>query len=356
MARQRIEWLDALRGMAMVFVVMGHAMNMPAFARTLIYSFHMPLFFAISGAVFRVGKYRRLRECVADKARTLLLPYLLLYLLNIPLWAISSGVLRDAWATPADLALGLVSGCVLGAYSNQSLWFLPALFFVSVLFWCLAQLQEKLHVPLWLSMAALFCAGLAVNMLLPGGGILHWRTVPMATVFYYLGHVFLQKRTTVFKVLGYTPAAGAEEGAAPGKPSFKPWFAPLAIALLALGMASAAFNGKISMMSNIYQNPAITMLSACSTCTGLAMVTMALPKVKPLDYAGQNTLAFFGWHPQLLNILALCPVTGAVFGPNPWLAVAVVWVALYPLSAATAKLCPAMVGKRRAPKAPAGNP
>ena len=55
-AGERILWLDAARGIGVVLVVLGHAisdtvMDNPLFSRLFyfIYSFHMPLFFFISG-------------------------------------------------------------------------------------------------------------------------------------------------------------------------------------------------------------------------------------------------------------------------------------------------------------------
>jgi fucose 4-O-acetylase-like acetyltransferase len=48
---KRLEWLDALRGLGMIFVIIGH-MTVPEFVQKFVYSFHMPLFFAISGYLY----------------------------------------------------------------------------------------------------------------------------------------------------------------------------------------------------------------------------------------------------------------------------------------------------------------
>ena len=73
--RKRIEWIDALRGIGLFFVVLGHSFGYrwdPV--RLWIYSFHMPLFFFISGLTFRdeSGQFFRF---VLKKAKGLLLPY-----------------------------------------------------------------------------------------------------------------------------------------------------------------------------------------------------------------------------------------------------------------------------------------
>lgn len=76
----RIEWIDALKGIAIFSVVLGHCVTdsmssntFPEYAAFLkilydfIYSFHMPLFFIISGYVFYISKsYKRYKAKVID--------------------------------------------------------------------------------------------------------------------------------------------------------------------------------------------------------------------------------------------------------------------------------------------------
>jgi len=50
--RERVDWLDAIKGIGIIAVVAGHIWTRGAF-RNGIYSFHMPLFFMASGAVAR---------------------------------------------------------------------------------------------------------------------------------------------------------------------------------------------------------------------------------------------------------------------------------------------------------------
>lgn len=77
---QRIDWIDALKGFAIITVVIGHCAtdcmssgNYPAYKSLInaiyssIYSFHMPLFFTISGYVFYLSKsYEKYKLKVLD--------------------------------------------------------------------------------------------------------------------------------------------------------------------------------------------------------------------------------------------------------------------------------------------------
>lgn len=65
--KKKINWLLILQGWAMLWVVIGHSPlsldNMPPYVEVLhkiAYSFHMPLFIAISGYLFQLTKLSRL--------------------------------------------------------------------------------------------------------------------------------------------------------------------------------------------------------------------------------------------------------------------------------------------------------
>lgn len=55
----RIEWVDILKGIAIICVFIGHTTNdnygnISGLLHMWIYSFHMPLFFFLSGYVFSI--------------------------------------------------------------------------------------------------------------------------------------------------------------------------------------------------------------------------------------------------------------------------------------------------------------
>ena len=53
--KKRIEWIDICRGLAIILVIIGHSnleTGMAFNLKSIIYSFHMPLFFVLSGYLF----------------------------------------------------------------------------------------------------------------------------------------------------------------------------------------------------------------------------------------------------------------------------------------------------------------
>lgn len=50
MVEKRVEWIDMAKGIGLLFVFLGHLKT--PFLATWIYTFHMPLFFFLSGLVY----------------------------------------------------------------------------------------------------------------------------------------------------------------------------------------------------------------------------------------------------------------------------------------------------------------
>lgn len=124
----RVETIDALKGIGILLMVLGH-MHFSIMFNHYIFAFHMPLFFMISGYLYK--RPESMVKTISKKARSLLIPYfsfgfgywLLWFLVNMkedvdlfaPLWA---------------LLLHGTDGLVL----ESALWFLPTLFVAYILF------------------------------------------------------------------------------------------------------------------------------------------------------------------------------------------------------------------------------
>ena len=140
--------LEALTGFAITLVVIGHAaVPGPEPAPTYlpfmwlvdwIYTFHMPLFFAVSGyllmhATLRAGTraYPRYRAFLAGKARRLLAPYVIVSSLAFPVKVVMS---RHAMH-PLEPSLASYVENLLYPWNNTIIffWFLPTLFFLFAL-------------------------------------------------------------------------------------------------------------------------------------------------------------------------------------------------------------------------------
>lgn len=131
----RSDWVDAAKGIGIVLVVYGHllassfraAIAVPArfceLSDSVLYSFHMPLFFFLAGLfVERSYSRRGARAFIGEKLRYLGYPYLVWSILQTGLQCIATRT-SDNPVTVADLLL-------IPIRSHEQFWFLYALF------WC----------------------------------------------------------------------------------------------------------------------------------------------------------------------------------------------------------------------------
>lgn len=72
---KRIGWIDIARGIAILFVIIGHSLGnyMSTYFANLIYVFHMPIFFILSGYLYREKKKRKFLQ---SSCFNLLVPYI----------------------------------------------------------------------------------------------------------------------------------------------------------------------------------------------------------------------------------------------------------------------------------------
>lgn len=129
--KRRID-LDILKIIGIILVLIGHSYS-PWPIENLIYSFHMPLFFFISGYFYT---YKGFLATSSNKLKTLLLPYFLISLLLI---TISIFFSLENHSTE-DIFIALITGQNEKLFWNSPLWFLPTLFSLvltySILYCC----------------------------------------------------------------------------------------------------------------------------------------------------------------------------------------------------------------------------
>ena len=73
--KKRIGYLDMAKGLAIILVIIGHSSFVPLRAKILLYVFHIPLFFFLSGFTLNVTKYKTFKEYFCTKRHKTAMPY-----------------------------------------------------------------------------------------------------------------------------------------------------------------------------------------------------------------------------------------------------------------------------------------
>lgn len=183
------DWVDAAKGLGIVFVVLGHAIadtmpNVPVFEKIfqIVYSFHMPLFFFLSGFCgIKALQKRQLHEkeaYILERFKRLMIPYFFVGICYIPIKLF----MADYVTKKIDIQ-HIVMGFLCGDNPNSQLWTLYVLFLDAV-FLCVMSNAGKFssHITF------LFSLIMAVSSVFFNNAFL--KNFMFETLFYVLGALF----------------------------------------------------------------------------------------------------------------------------------------------------------------------
>jgi len=183
----RNTWVDNAKGIGIILVVYGHvargiaSANLPVDVKlfqlvdSIIYSFHMPLFFFLSGLFFYNSLLKRGRVgLVLNKMDTILYPYVL--------WSLIQGFVEVAFShyTNGDATIGSVLSLIW--HPRAQFWFLYALFLVFTL--C-TLIYAHVRRTYFLAITIIFALSYLADRLFPQSMILGY--LLGNTVFFALG-------------------------------------------------------------------------------------------------------------------------------------------------------------------------
>ncbi len=137
---KRIDWIDFSKAICIYLVVLGHVLTYEeqdeCIARNFIYVFHLPVFFFVSGFLFRVKDQSNFYDYILSGFKSLIIPYiflnLLALLLNVP-WIVYKNSLTQS------LYYFFIGH---GHAPAGPAWFLLCLFWIKVQMFFLVKLND----------------------------------------------------------------------------------------------------------------------------------------------------------------------------------------------------------------------
>ena len=103
---ERMHWLDVVKGIGIILVVIGHIYSNRTVFNWL-YSFHMPLFFIAAGLVYRK---KPILDDIRRRIQSIVVPYFSLGGLVLIYWQLLERKFRDSDMSFANSFMGLLSG------------------------------------------------------------------------------------------------------------------------------------------------------------------------------------------------------------------------------------------------------
>lgn len=324
----RLPYIDIAKGAAMLLVIIGHCAYSPIGLIGWLYSFHMPLFFALSGFTFRPSKYKNLRALLAEKARTLLVPYFALCLI---VWALCLLLLdgMQLESRHVNELIGIVLSKRLSKYFFN-LWFLTVLFLSQPFLWLILKIareQKRIILP---AAAAAYALGAFVLRHVKGT---YWSAdlVPIALCFLLMGYALRAW-------MDRHPACDAR------------LIAPLWGLNLLFFYLNYAQVGRSDLYYCKLGNPLFFLIAACSGVAGAILLCRQVGRSAPLAWIGRNSLTFYAFEALTIPLAErlIRFAFPAVSAPSIPALLAVVLLSCAMMAAISVfihRFCPLIVGK-----------
>lgn len=282
--RGRLLWVDNLKTLGIVLVVFAHnKINLSAIQ--LIYAFHLPLFFFLSGVLYNGEKYGFV-DFVKRKFHARIKPYFILSAVTYLFWVavvIPLSVRGEAHGVDKLSAfVGIFYGIGEGVWRNQmavALWFLPCLFCVEVIYHGLARKVGYSRVKIAGGVFLIVSLGVMLNIFHIPSWRMPWSLdmALIAIVFYAGGHVLSDLWLKI--------------------PSLRfSWSMILtAVALLGLGVVLCDLNSRIDMSSYKIRNPLLFIATPFFFIAPLIYI-LRNARIPGFSFLGQNTLPILAYH------------------------------------------------------------
>lgn len=188
---KRVQWVDIVKGIAILSMIMGHSLTGApgeTLLSLLIYSFHMPIFFIMSGFTTKVlDSKKKILEKTIQLSKRILLPTIIIVAVctieriafNIYNRDVFWGAIGSAlfYAQPTPLR---------GHYTIDAMWFLIVFFWSKVFFYVVTSLIGLDYAGVIFGVLAYICNSFSNTIWL----IQSWDLVPVACLFMWVGGEF----------------------------------------------------------------------------------------------------------------------------------------------------------------------
>lgn len=285
---ERNRTIDVAKGIGILLVVFAH-MNYVEPWQSIIYGFHIPLFFILAGMTFQKDKYPCLGAFVKRRIQTLLVPYLFFALFSVifrlALDIAFNGISSTAFVSASKHLLQFITARYSQqAAANVALWFVPCLFLLECLYYMIMQIPSRV-------------VSFGTIVLLVGFGwytesgycpidlsVLPWNfsSACFSIGFYAVGHQsankllsFLSLNRTLYKKVCTLVAAGF---------------------CFAVVIVAAKVNGRVSIGSRVLGNGFLFYLSGIMGSLSILLIGECFKKSSLITFWGRSSFCIMATH------------------------------------------------------------
>ena len=350
---KRLDYLDMTKGFGIILVVMGHIIYTEAHVMVWISSFHMPLFFVVTGVLMALKDedHSKPLEVIRRKAKGLLVPYFWFSLMDFIL-DIGNVLLNKI--DVHTFTVNAISSLTL--YGKSVLWFLTALFFTQCYFVLLrSRLSDKM-VPLIVVVIA--AAGYFLKTILENIYIANADNLLITSIVNFLRSFVRAGMVLPFVALGFYIwkwLMNNMDGFIDDNPDKKVKVFQIikAVILLVVNITIAMINWSVDTNNMVFGNIFLYYIGGLAGSFAVIMLFKSLPAIKPLSYLGRNSLIIMATHLDCYILWAGLRVGLIIYGLMPVAPVLIIFTVIITLLLecivieVVNRYCPFIIGKKR---------
>lgn len=268
----RINWIDMAKGYGIIFVMIGH-LYIPAIT-PLIYTFHMPLFFFLSGYVFSTKS--SIHIFIERKIKRLIIPYICL---SIPLMIANIFFQDDGDFCSSNIMNEITSFII--QERHTTLWFIACLFMQNLLLYPIAKYASFRYQCILIFILCI----VGVSLWRFSITALPWNfdVSLVAIPYFFIG--YRMKTTHKDSIIATTK---------------KPIITTCVIILCILGYGNYVYTGgRVDLFDSTYQIEPLVYLTAFIGIIVVLYISMKTDN-HIIKYIGRNSLLFFAWHQAIV--------------------------------------------------------
>ena len=281
MSNKRIKYIDMLKAFCIILVIAGHMGYTPAKVKLLLYIFHIPLFFFLSGMTLNVEKYNSIIQFFSKKFKVIVIPC---FLMNISIFFIKSVILQPQLILKIDI-LYFIKALILAdrMHMYYQLWFLNVLFLAEIVCYFAIKYSNTLYKYLIVFIVLILCGSLGKKLYeMEFWLIWSFDLVPYASIFILSGYVL---RKNIDNVKNYFK---------------KLYFIPV----LAVSLVCGVYNTRVDLYYQQINSTFLYFVAAFFGIWASFILFKNIPDIPILERIGGNTLIYYAYHsPIVLYIL-----------------------------------------------------
>ena len=296
--KNRIDYIDIAKAFALFFVILGHLVVNDSKLFNWIFSFHMPLFFILSGMTLNVDKYDNIFIFIKRKSKSLIVPYFIFASIGFVVsyfvyeWKMKLTIKR--------IIKGLFYHTQPEVLHVGQIWFLVALFVAGVLFYILEKyiLKNKSKLFTFFIYLVISIIGFNILNILKTSSViklpLKFERLPFkvdtaltAVIFLKIGNVI--RKYNIIENIGNIS---------------KIKYVIFIIVLLCINiLVGTDTNGYVNICSCVYGGYINYYLASISGSLVVLLISLKIKRNKILCYYGKNTLPMFAMHSLLIALV-----------------------------------------------------